>query len=134
MALGPVRLFSQSTSVVVSEMARARVRRLICVTGYGAGDSRASIGCLQGAAFRIVLGRAYDDKDIQEEIIRASDLDWVVARPTFLTRGPATGCYRVIVEPRRWRNGFISRSDVADFLVRQVDDDTLLRRTPVLTY
>lgn len=134
MALKPVRLFSQCTRVVVSEMSSAGVKRLICVTGYGAGDSRASIGCLQGAVFRFVLGRAYDDKSIQERMIRASDLDWVIARPTFLTRGPATGCYKVIVEPRGWRNGFISRSDVADFLVRQVDDDALLGQTPVLTY
>jgi hypothetical protein len=31
--------------------------------------------------------------------------------------------YRALVNPRRWTWGFISRADVADFLVKQIDDD-----------
>ena len=41
--------------------------------------------------------------------------------------------YRVLVDPRDWTSGFISRADVADFLVKQIDDTSLLRQTPVLT-
>jgi hypothetical protein len=37
------------------------------------------------------------------------------------------------LEPRTWRAGFISRADVADFLVKQIDDDAYLGKTPVLT-
>jgi len=51
-------------------------------------------GYLQGAVFRVVLVRAYDDRNIQAEMIRASDLDWIVARPTFLTAGPRPGATR----------------------------------------
>ena len=29
--------------------------------------------------------------------------------------------YRVLVDPNDWTSGFISRADVADFLVKQVD-------------
>ena len=46
---------------------------------------------------------------------------------------PRTGTYRVLVEGRDWRSGFISRGDVADFLVRQVSDASLIHKTPVLT-
>jgi hypothetical protein len=46
---------------------------------------------------------------------------------------PRTGTYRVLVDGRDWRSGFISRDDVADFLVRQVNDESLVRKTPVLT-
>jgi hypothetical protein len=38
-----------------------------------------------------------------------------------------------LVDPRRWAWGFISRADVADFLVKQIDDDAFLHKTPVLT-
>jgi putative NADH-flavin reductase len=134
MVLGPVRLFSKSTSILVPAMKDAGVKRLICVTGFGAGDSRASIGCFQSIPFRIFLGRAYDDKDIQEALIRESDLDWVIVRPGVLTNGGRTGRYRVLADPNSWRNGLISRADVADFLVRQIDDDTYVGKTPVIVY
>jgi putative NADH-flavin reductase len=134
MIFGPIRLFSDSTRVLVPAMQKASVSRLICVTGFGAGDSRSKVDCLQGMMFRLVLGRAYDDKDVQERLIRKSNLDWVIVRPVILTSGPRIGRYRVLVDPKLWRNGFMSRADVADFLVRQIEDDTYLRKTPVLAY
>jgi uncharacterized protein YbjT (DUF2867 family) len=79
------------------------------------------------------IDRIFADKDAQEWIIRRSRLDWTIVRPTVLTTGPRTGAYRVLVNPRDWRSGFISRADVADFLVKQIDDANLVRKTPVLT-
>jgi len=134
MVLRPVSLFSEATRVLLPAMEATGVKRLICVTGFGAGDSKDRIGCFQRIPFTLVLGRAYDDKDIQEELIRASALDWVIARPVVLFNGPRTGRYRVLEERRQWRNGLISRADVADFIVGQVDDDRYLGKTPVLAY
>ena len=133
MVLRPVHLFSKSTRVLVPAMAEAGVRRLICVTGFGAGDSRSTLGCLQGIAFEFILGRAYADKDLQEKLIRDSDLDWVIVRPVVLTNGPRTDRYRVLVNPKQWRNGFISRADVADFLVKQVTDTTYINQAITVT-
>jgi NAD(P)H-binding len=59
--------------------------------------------------------RLYDDKDVQEWIIRRSKLDWVIVRPVILTDGPKTNAYRALADPRSWTCGFISRADVADF-------------------
>lgn len=131
--LGPVTLFSDATRILVSAMEAGGVKRLICVTGYGAGDSRASIGLLQSIPFRLLLGRVYDDKDVQEFIVKRSSLDWVIVRPVFLTHGPRTGRYQVLADRKSWRNGLISRADVADFLIQQIEDNRYLRQTPVLT-
>jgi putative NADH-flavin reductase len=131
--LKPVHLFSDATRVLIAAMKQTGVRRLVAVTGFGAGDSSNRGGCLYSMAFHLFLGRAYADKDVQEDLIQDSGLDWVIARPVILTRGSRTGKYRVLVDPRSWRIGFIARADVADFLVRQVDDDTYLGKTPVLT-
>jgi putative NADH-flavin reductase len=128
----PVHLFSDATRILVAAMAAAGVKRLIAVTGYGAGDSRDSMGLLQRVPFRLLLGRAYDDKDVQERLIRASTLDWTIARPGMLTNGARTGRYQVLAAPATWRNGAISRADVADFVVRQIEDRTCLRTAPVL--
>ena len=130
----PVHFFSDATRVLVAVMQAQGVKRLICVTGFGAGDGRASINCLQLLPFRFFFGRAYDDKDVQERLIKDSDLDWTIARPGVLTNGSRTGRYKALKEPSQWRNGTISRADVADFLVRQIEDRIHLRETPVLVY
>jgi len=127
------RLFSAATRILVRAMEASAVRRLICVTGFGAGNSRGRGGILYNLASALLLGRIYADKDVQERIIRRSQLDWTIVRPTILTNGPRTKAYRVLTDPRDWAPGFISRADVADFLVKQIDDTNLLRKTPALT-
>jgi putative NADH-flavin reductase len=129
----PTQLFSEATRVLVTAMEKAQIKRLICVTGFGAGDSRGPGGCLYNAAVHLLLGRVYDDKDVQERIVRRSKLDWIIVRPVILTDGPKTNTYRALVDPRDWTCGFISRADVADFLVKQIDDDAFLHKVPVLT-
>ncbi len=128
----PVHLFSGATRVLIAAMQVKGVKRLICVTGFGAGDSRASISCLQRLPFEIVFRRAYEDKSLQERLVKASGLDWTIARPGVLTDGPRTGRYRILSEPSQWRNGMISRADVADFLVRQIENQAYLGQAPVL--
>ena len=129
---GPVHLFSDATRVLIAAMRAHSVNRLISVTGFGAGDSRASISFLQRLPFQIVFGRAYEDKSYQERLIKESGLDWTIARPGVLTTGPRTGRYKVLQDASQWRNGIISRSDVADFLVRQIADQAYIRQSPVL--
>jgi hypothetical protein len=50
----------------------AQVKRLICVTGFGAGDSRGRRGFLYSAAFHLLLGCVYDDKDVQEPWLKTT--------------------------------------------------------------
>jgi putative NADH-flavin reductase len=129
----PTTLFSRSTRILVDAMKTAGVKRLIAVTGLGAGDSRGHGGFLYDTlAFPLLLKRVYDDKDVQESIIKSSGLDWTIVRPGLLTNRPATGHCRVLTAPNEWRFGTISRADVADFLVRQVDERSLIGATPLL--
>jgi putative NADH-flavin reductase len=128
----PVHLFSDATRVLIDAMTTQGVKRLICVTGFGAGDSRASIPWLQRLPFEAVFGRAYADKSLQERLIRQSELDWTIARPGILTNGPRTGRFKILTEATQWRNGIISRADVADFLVSQIEDRTYVHKAPVL--
>ena len=126
-------LFSQSTRILVDVMKAAGVKRLIAVTGLGAGASRGHGGLLYDAVvFPLLLKRVYDDKDVQEWIIRSSGLDWTIVRPGLLTNSPATGRYRVLSAPQDWQFGMISRADAADFLVQQIDNRALIGKTPLL--
>jgi uncharacterized protein YbjT (DUF2867 family) len=62
----------------------------------------------------------------------SSGLDWTIVRPGLLTNRPATGRYRILTAIEDWRFGVISRADVADFIVRQIDDRKLIGATPLL--
>ena len=129
---GPINLFSDSTRILIPAMERIGVKRLITVTGFGSGSSRKAINCLQRPPFKFFLGRAYADKDIQERLIIESQLDWTIVRPGVLTNGKFSGRYKVLSEPSEWRNGTISRADVADFIVRQLTEREYVRLAPVL--
>jgi putative NADH-flavin reductase len=91
------KLFSESTRILVDAMKIAGVKRLITVTGLGAGDSRGHGGLLYDAVvFPLLLKRVYADKDVQEWIVKSSGLDWTIVRPGLLKNSPATGRYRVL--------------------------------------
>lgn len=126
-------LFSKSTELLIEAMAVSGPRRLIAVTGAGAGNSRGRIGFLYDSVmFPILLQRVYSDKDIAEHSIQKSGLEWTIVRPGGLTNRPVTGRYHVLTDMKDWRGGFISRADVADFLVKQVTDRSLIGATPLL--
>ena len=132
MVVRRTKLFSTATRVLVEAMQAEGVSRLVALTGFGAGDSRNQGGCLFDLGFNAILGRVYDDKNVQEHLIRSSDLDWTIARPVILTDRPATDRYRVELDPANWGPGTIARADVADFLVRQVASREYLHKAPVL--
>jgi putative NADH-flavin reductase len=100
MFTGPIRLFSDATRILIRSMDAAGVKRLICVTGFGAGDSREHMPVLLRLPFELLLGRAYEDKAAQEMMIRRSTLSWVIARPGILTNGPSTGAIKFSIGPR----------------------------------
>ena len=65
-------LFSQSTRIIVDAMKAAGVKRLIAVTGLGAGNSRGHGGIIyDSVVFPLLLKRVYDDKDVQEWIVKS---------------------------------------------------------------
>jgi len=125
-------LFSSATTALIPAMQAAGVSRLITVTGFGAGESYDWLSFPEKLARNAILGRAYADKAIQEELIKASDLDWTIARPGILTNSARTGTYQVLVEPASWRQGLISRADVGHYLVTAAEDGSHIHKTPAI--
>jgi putative NADH-flavin reductase len=126
-------LFSASTRVLVDAMKAAGVKRLIAVTGAGAGNSRGRINPLYDyLMFPILLQRIYADKDIAEDIVANSGLEWTIVRPGMLTNGQATGRIAALPDMKDWRGGSITRADTGTFLVQQVGDRSMIGKTPLL--
>ena len=134
-SLEPVTLLSEGTKNLVRVMERHDIKRLICITGLGAGDSKGHGGFLYDKLILpLILQRIYDDKDRQEAEIRQSNLDWTIVRPGVLTNGSAIGHYRVMTDLTGVTAGKISRSDVADFVLGQLTDDRYLYQAPLISY
>jgi putative NADH-flavin reductase len=131
----PVDVFSQGAKCVLAAMARGAHQKLIAVTGIGAGDSKGHGGFFYDRLIKpLLLGTIYADKDREETIIKASDVEWLIVRPGFLTNGPRTGKYKVIENLSGVTAGKISRSDVADFMLKQLMTQTYFGKIPLLTY
>jgi len=114
----PVTLLSRGTTNLLDAMAETGTRRIVCVTGMGAGDSRGHGGFVYDRiVLPLLLGSIYADKDRQEEILRRCDVDWTIVRPAYLFDGPVTGRIRVLTDLTGVRLTRISRADVAAFLI-----------------
>lgn len=118
---------SDATKVIVDAMNASGPKRLVVVSTIGVGDSRKP---LQSFMFKyVVIGwiarNIWKDRERQEEIIRASGLDWTIARPGGLKDEPLTGTYQVVGggDPQP-KTIAISRADVADFCLKALGDDT----------
>jgi putative NADH-flavin reductase len=70
---------------------------------------------------RTTLREHYADLALMEDILRDSGLDWTVIRPPRLTDKPLTGTYRTAYGQNLRRGLFVSRADVAHFMLRVLD-------------
>lgn len=82
---------SRGTRNVVEAMRETGVRRLVVQSTYGLGDSWAHLDLTWKLVFRFVIGRQFTDSGRQEDVVRASGLDWTLVRPVSLTDSPDDG-------------------------------------------
>jgi len=130
----PVQLFSRGTQFLLAAMARHGVRRLVCVTGVGAGDSKGQGGFLYDRIVHpLLLKSTYEDKDRQEAQIRASGVDWTIVRPGALTDAPATGLYQTLTTSDGTRARRIARGDVAAFIVENLSAPDYVHQAVLLS-
>ncbi|MEU5533749.1 NAD(P)H-binding protein [Streptomyces sp. NPDC020362] len=127
----PISTYSCGTANMVAAMQRHRVRRLAVVSSSGVDPHPYSDG---GFLFNRVLlpyvtnvlGKTlYDDMRRMEELVRASDLDWTIVRPSGLYHLPSATDYTVAEGHADGR--FTARADLAASMLALLDDDRHLR-------
>ncbi len=131
---GKVR--SEGTINIIRAMEKAGIKRFICQTTLGAGDSKGNLNFFwKYIMFGWFLKEAYADHELQEKYIQASTLDWTIVRPAAFTDGKATGNYQHGFSPSEKSVALkISRADVAMFMLTQLNSDEYLRKSPGLSY
>ncbi len=132
----PNRILSEGTENIVRAMQTHGVRRFVCETSLGVGSSFGRLGLYYtGFTIPFILPFYYWDKGRQEEVIRRSNLDWIIVRPGLLNNRPARGNVKHGASVGNWLwTVRISRSDVATFMLDQLSDDTYLHQAPGISW
>lgn len=145
--LGPRRrsetgVASRGTGFLIDAMQAVHTRRLVVVSAsplgtvpsparpkppkHDPGDGFFMRHLLAPMA-RTMYREHYADLALMEDDVRDSGLDWTIVRPPRLTNGPLTRSYRV-ASGRNVRGGFsVSRADVADLMLRVIDDRSTIK-------
>jgi putative NADH-flavin reductase len=120
-------LESASVSNMIAAMKAEGTRRLIVVSMMGIGDSRAQAPFwYKYLLMPTFLNGSTKDKTRMENLVSSSGLDYIIARPPILKDDPATGNITILGPGATGHS--ITRPDLANFLVDQVETDQNLGR------
>jgi putative NADH-flavin reductase len=130
------RVRAAGTKNIIAAMTENRVRRLICQTTLGCGDSRGNLNFFwRRIMFGWFLKKAFVDHELQEQYVLSSELEWTVVRPSAFAKGIFTGKYQ---------HGFggdqtglqlkITPADVASFMLDQLNTNQYLHKTTSISY
>jgi len=127
---------SVGTRNIIQAMHAHDMKRLICQSSLGVGDSRKNLNFFwKYIMFGLLLRPAYADHGLQEHYVRESKLDWTIVRPAAFTNGKHTGTYlHGNLAAEECLSLKISRADVADFLLKQLTDLRYVHKSPGLSY
>ena len=121
-------LIAASVPRILAAMETHGVRRLLFTSAYGVGDTRVDLPLVPRILIGLLLRDIYADKTAGEVPLRRSRLDWTLVYPVTLTNGPHTGQYRVGEHLALRGVPRVSRADVADFLLSQIEDRRFLKQ------
>lgn len=129
-------VYSQGGRNILSAMRATGIKRLITITsGLVDMSDPSTDNFFLNRIIRPNYNKVYYDQTRWETILDdTEDIDWTCVRPPYLTNKPFTGQYRVQAKhcPKGGRK--ISRADLADFIVQQIDSDEFIRQKPVIAY
>ena len=122
---------SEGTKNIVDAMKKTGVKRVVVISSMGAGSSRRFINAFHGW----VLKYALEDKSAQEKVVKESELDFVIVRPTGLTNGPIHGHLAIVdSDVQGLPHNQVSRNDLAIFALDQLENDTWLGKCPGISF
>lgn len=131
-------VLAEGTTNIINAMKKHEVKRIIVESSYPMSGSPESIEFLKksGMDENQIAGMKpmLDDKIKQESETRESGLEWVIIRPMMLTNEAKTGNYRVGEKLDVKPGDKISRSDVADFMLKQLQNNDWLQKTVTVSY
>jgi putative NADH-flavin reductase len=126
-------LMTTAVTNIIAAMKSSNIDRVILLSSFGVGETFTQANFFQKLVFRTFLKNIYSDKAKADAMLRNSPLEWTLVCPVILTNKPGTGNYKVAETLPMKGMPKISRTDVADFMLRELENRTFLRKTAVMT-
>ena len=130
--LGKTTVRAEGTKNIITAMKENNVDRLVVVSAHGVAESWSTLSFINKIFFATLLFSARQDHEKQEVVVKESDLDWTILRPSGLTDTPKTGNY-AIGEDIKPITSRISRADVAHAIVKEVHDKTFIGKAVTIS-
>jgi putative NADH-flavin reductase len=132
-------LRSQGTLNIISAMKNCKIKRLICLTSLGYGDSKIILRNTPFVFRRIIapllLRSTFHDHSTQESYVAMSDLNWTIVRPGTLTNEEASRIYRTGFDYKDPTVKVkISRKDLAEYLIHIISERDTFNKTIGISY
>lgn len=124
-------IISEGLQNIISAMKKNGVKRLLFVTSFGVSDN---IFLPEKIFIKIFLKNIFADIPEQERLIVNSGLNWTIVRPARLVNNPKTGNYRAGENLRFGIFSKISRADVADFLLKNLNKSESFGKITTISY
>lgn len=128
----PITIYSEGIAHIIQAMKRYGVRRLVCVSSSAAGTNHETGAgfvfdkILQPIVMSTIGKTTYADMKQMEALLRNSELDWTIIRPSGLFETPGVTNYQVAED--HIRRQFTSRADLADCMLQQLTTDQYSRK------
>ena len=120
------------TTNIIHAMKQHRVQRILVLTAMGTGDSWDTLSLVNKFFYATLLKSSREDHEAQEAAVKESELDWTIIRPSGLTDDPRTGVYE-FGENIPAKTSKIARADVADLILKELEQNALIHKAVTIT-
>ena len=123
----PTKLYSEGFRNIVTAMRKHKIKRFVALLSVGTiPDPNEAF--IHKTMIRPILKGTYDDMRRAESFLaECMDIDWTGIRPLRLNNKSRTGKYRIAMDILPPNGVNISRADVAEFMLKQIDSEDYIR-------
>jgi putative NADH-flavin reductase len=133
-------VLERAVPLIVAAMQQTGVRRIIALGSAGAEDSSLDKQpawrrwIVQNIVYNTFLKWPVASQRAQWAVLSGSGLDWTMVMPPMLENSAARGTYRIDGEALPRNGSRISRGDVADFMMQQIDNPQWIAKGVYITW
>jgi len=127
----PKGLLTTSLSHIVSGMRKLEIKRLVVIGYIGAGESISQLPPAKRFLGPLFGKGELEDLASMEEVVKDSPLEWTILKTGKLNDEDATGAYTVGTDGETTVKP-VGREDVAQFVVRELEECAYVKQTPYI--
>jgi hypothetical protein len=132
--VSPPMFMTDATRNTLTVMREQDIPRIVLTSTQGAGDDWNRLNPLVKAVINLSNIKAgFEDHTALDQLLRASPgINWTLARAVTLTANPLIGPLRPPEAGTEKPGARINRADLAQFLIQTIEDDTWIRKAPLV--